>query len=509
MQTKNHGAVFLVGAGPGDPGLLTIKGRELIEKADVIIYDRLANPRILSNARRDAELIYVGKQSGFHALSQEKINELIVRKAIEGKTVVRLKGGDPFIFGRGGEEAEECVKNNIFFEIVPGVTSAISVPAYSGIPLTHRQYSASLTIVTGHRQDDMDVQVNWEGLAKFSGTIVFLMGMSNLDYITSNLIKHGVKEDMPVAVIHWGTTHLHRTVKGALSNIVDIVKKAGIKPPSIIVVGDVVNLRDTLKWYENRPLLGKKFIVTRTREQASELIKLLEDKGAFCIELPTIAVKMPDDTSELDNAIAHLSKYDWIVFSSPNAVKFFMERLFQLGKDVRAFGNTKIASMGAGTSDSLRQFSLNHDLMPDNFQAEGMLEAFSQTHINNQNILIPRAKKARDILPEGLKNLGANVDVVTCYENFSPEISQDKIDLLMEENIDLITFTSSSTVKNFHKLLPEDVLKKLLSEAKISAIGPVTADTARELGINIDIMPKEALILSMVNDIEEYFKISV
>jgi uroporphyrinogen III methyltransferase/synthase len=502
---NNKGMVFLVGAGPGDPGLLTIKGKELIEKADVIIYDRLANPRILSHADSRAELIYVGKQSGFHALSQDKINELIVKRASKGKTVVRLKGGDPFIFGRGGEEAEECVKNNIFFEIIPGVTSAISVPAYSGIPLTHRQYSASLTIVTGHRQDDMDVQVNWEGLAKFSGTIVFLMGMSNLDYITSNLIKYGVKEDMPAAVIQWGTTHLHRTVKGTLSNIVEIVRDAGIKPPSIIVVGDVVNLRDTLKWYENRPLLGKKIVVTRTREQASELIKLLEDKGACCIELPTIALKLPDDTAELDSAIMNLSNYDWVVFSSPNAVKFFMERLFQLGMDVRALGNTKIASMGAGSSDILRQYSLNHDLIPHYSQAEGMLEALLQTYIKKQNILIPRAKKARDILPDGLRIAGANVDVATCYENFSPEISQDKIDLLMDEHIDFLTFTSSSTVKNFYKSLPAELLKKLLKEARIACIGPVTAETACELGINVDVMPEDASIAAMVDEIEGFY----
>lgn len=507
MHNNDKGMVFLVGAGPGDPGLLTIKGMELIKKADVIIYDRLASPRILSHAKPEAELIYVGKQSGYHALSQDKINELIVKKAIAGKTVVRLKGGDPFIFGRGGEEAEECVKSNIFFEIVPGVTSAISVPAYSGIPLTHRQYSASLTIVTGHRQDDMNVQVNWEGLAKFAGTIVFLMGMANLEYITSNLIKFGVKEDTPVAIIHWGTTHLHRTVQGTLSNIVEIVKDAGIKPPSIIVVGDVVNLRENLKWYEYRPLLGKKIIVTRTREQASELIKLLEDKGAFCIELSTIAVKMPDDTSELDSAIMRLSDYNWIVFSSPNSVKFFMERLYQLGMDVRMFGNTKIASMGTGTSEILKKYSLNHDLMPEDFQAEGMLEAFSKINIKNQNMLIPRAKKARDILPEGLRNAGANVDVAICYENFIPEISQDKINLLMDEQIDLITFTSSSTVKNFYKLLPCETLRKLFKEAKTACIGPVTAETARELGMNVDIMPEESSMLALVNEIERFYKI--
>ena len=506
MQTEKKGKVYLVGAGPGDPGLLTLRGKELIEKAEVIIYDRLASPRIMEFANPDAEKIYVGKRVGKHVANQQEINDLILQKAKEGKRVVRLKGGDPFIFGRGGEEAQILASHGIPFEIVPGVTSAIAVPAYAGIPLTHRSYTASVAFITGHRRfDTKEADVDWEGLAKGVGTLVFLMGMTNLPNIVDNLIRFGRSPDTPVAIIRWGTTPLQESLTGTLSDIVSKVKDAGFRPPAIIVVGDVCKVREDLNWFEKQPLLGKKVLVTRTRQQASELVRLLERKGAGCIECPTIEVCQVEDLSILDDAIKNASNFDWIIFTSPNAVKFFFLRVDQLGMDVRALGNAKIATVGSSTAKALEQHHIRVDAVPDDFRAEGLLEFFSKKDMTGKKVLIPRAVKAREILPEGLREMGAEVVVAPAYETVPPQVAPQTLELLEDEKIDVVTFTSSSTVNNFFKAVPEHLVKKVMDQAKIACIGPVTAKTAEKRGLKVDILPEKSTIPSMVEAIEKSF----
>jgi len=504
---SSSGRVYLIGAGPGDPGLLTVRGKELLAEAEVVVYDRLASPRLLPFASPGAERIYVGKRMGSHTVTQEDINRIIVEKAREGKCVARLKGGDPFMFGRGGEEAQILAKAGIYFEVVPGVTSAIAVPAYAGIPLTHRAHTASVAFITGHRKlDSNEADIDWEGLAKGVGTLVFLMGMKNLQNIAERLMKYGRSPDTPVAVTRWGTTPLQTSVTGNLKNIVEKIREARLGPPSIIVVGEVVALRDKANWFENLPLLGKRILVTRTREQASDLVRLLERRGAYCLECPTIEVHWPKDLRPLDQAINSLASFDWVIFSSTNAVRFFFERLFGLGFDLRALGNIRIAAVGAGTGKAISDLHLTSDVMPDDFRAEGLMQAFSEIGVSGKRILIPRAEKAREILPSRLSELGAEVSLVTTYVTLAPKIKPEILAILEQEIIDVLTFTSSSTVKNFFYLLSDDLRNKIIGQAKVACIGPVTAGTAEAFGLEVTVQPDTFTIPSMVSAIEDLFK---
>jgi uroporphyrinogen III methyltransferase/synthase len=478
-----------------------------LAEAEVVVYDRLASPRLLPFASSRAERIYVGKRMGSYTVTQEDINRIIVEKAMEGKCVARLKGGDPFIFGRGGEEAQVLAKAGIYFEVVPGVTSGIAVPAYAGIPLTHRAYTASVAFITGHRKiDSKEADIDWEGLARGVGTLVFLMGMKNLPNIAKQLIKYGRSPDTPVAVIRWGTTPLQTSIAGNLKNIAEKVREAGLGPPSIIVVGDVVALRDRANWFESLPLLGKRILVTRTREQASDLVRLLEQKGAYCIECPTIEVHWPKDREPLDQAIYSLSTFDWVIFSSTNAVRFFFERLFGLNFDLRAIGDIRIAVVGAGTAKAVSALHLTSDIMPGNFRAEGLIEAFSEIGVSGKRILIPRAEKAREILPGRLSELGADVTLVPAYRTLAPDLNPEVLETLEQETIDVLTFTSSSTVKNFFQLLPDDLRNRIFEQAKVACIGPVTARTAEDLGLKVTVQPDEFTIPSLVSVIEGLFK---
>jgi len=501
------GKVYLVGAGPGDPGLITVKGLECIERADVLIYDFLASPIFLKHAPENAEIIYVGKKGGDHTLSQEKINSLIVEKAKSGLTVTRLKGGDPFIFGRGGEEAEVLINAEIPFEIVPGVTSAIAAPAYAGIPLTHRKFTSTLAFVTGH-EDPLkeESSIDWTALARGIGTIVFLMGVKNLPYITNRLISHGMDPDTPVALIRWGTTPRQTTVTGKLDTISERAKNAGFKPPAVIVVGHVVKLRERMKWFENRPLMGRSIVVTRAREQASELVKRLSDLGAECLECPTIKVAPPDDLKPLDKAIENLSTYDWLIFTSVNGVNFFFNRLFVNNKDVRALSNVHTAVIGPATAKRLFDFGLQSDIVPESYRAESIIKAFAGKDINGKKMLLPRAKEARPILPLELIRMGAVVDEVTAY---CTRAVQDNADLMLtrlkEKTIDLITFTSSSTVKNFHALLPPADLESLMQGVTVASIGPITGDTARNLGFDVHIIAKSFTIPGLCQAIRQHY----
>lgn len=500
--------VYLVGAGPGDPGLITVKGKECIQNADVIIYDYLASPALLKHARKSAELIYVGKKGGDHTLSQDEINALIVEKAKSGGIVCRLKGGDPFIFGRGGEEAEVLFKEGLSFEVVPGVTSAIAAAAYAGIPLTHRKLASTLAFVTGHEDPDKEESgLNWSSLASGIGTLVFFMGVKNLPKIVKSLIEHGKSPDTPVALIQWGTTPAQKTVSATLNTIVEKARSAGLKAPAITVVGDVVRLQQTLKWFEDRPLLGKRCVVTRAREQASDLVGLLSELGAECLEYPTIKIMPPKDLQPLKQAVENLSAYDWLVFTSVNGVIYFFEQLFAAGKDVRALGRLKTAAIGPATAGRLREFGLTSDIVPKTYRAESVVEAFKAEKLQGKKILLPRAAEARPVLPAELKKMGADVDEIPAYETLkATESTDDLIRQLQDRRIDLITFTSSSTVKNFKALLPAKGFKELLQGVTIASIGPITTDTAAALGFDVHITAESYTIPGLVEAILQYYQ---
>jgi uroporphyrinogen III methyltransferase/synthase len=502
-----NGKVYLVGAGPGDPELITLKGLKCIENADVIIYDYLASPSLLKHAQKHAEIIYVGKKGGDHTLSQDRINALIAEKAQKGLTVARLKGGDPFIFGRGAEEAEVLIDAQIPFDIIPGVTSAIAAPAYAGIPLTHRKFTSTIAFVTGHEDPaKAESRIDWAALAKGIGTIVFLMGVKNLPRITDRLMHHGMHPDTPVALVRWGTTPKQTTVSGTLNTIVERTKAAGLKPPAIIVVGHVVKLREKMQWFETRPLMGKSIVVTRAREQASDLVQHLSDLGAECLECPTIKVAPPGDVKPLDRAMENLLSYDWLIFTSVNGVNFFFERLFQKNKDVRALKDIHTAVIGPATEKRLFDFGLKSDIVPESYRAESVVKAFAEKDVTGKKILLPRAKEARPVLPLELKKMGADVDEVEAYRTHGVKDNADVLlARLKERSIDMITFTSSSTAKNFHALFPNEDLKDLMQGITIASIGPVTADTARDLGFDVHIVAESYTIPGLCQAILKHF----
>ena len=504
----NPGKVYLVGAGPGDPGLITVKGKACIEKADVLIYDYLASPLLLAHSNPDAEILYVGKKGGDHTLPQDQINDLIVEKARQGKTVTRLKGGDPFIFGRGGEEAEELREAGISFEIVPGVTSAVAAPAYAGIPVTHRSFTSTAALVTGHEDPTKDSSsINWEALAKGIGTIVFLMGVKNLPHITERLMAYGMDKSTPVALVRWGTTTRQQTVTGTLDTIVENVKAAGLAPPCIIVVGQVVSLREKLNWFEGKPLSGKKIVVTRARQQASSMVSRLEELGAEVFEFPTIKVVPPDTWQELDAAMDNLVDYEWLVFTSVNGVKFFFARLFETGRDVRALHRIKTACIGPETAKQLLSFGIRCDILPESYVAEAVVEAFLPEDVKGRKILLPRAKTARPVLPVALKKMGAVVDEIAVYRTEPVTDNQDRLMAeLSDGNIDMVTFTSSSTVTNFAGLLPENKDPDLLKDVSLASIGPVTSQTAKDLGFEVDVTAGVYTIPGLCDAIVRFFQ---
>ena len=510
MTAGKKGKIYLVGAGPGDPGLLTLKGRECISRADVVIYDYLANRSFLAYAPDTAELIYVGKKGGCHTMRQEEINQLIVQKTREDKIVVRLKGGDPYIFGRGGEEAQELFRAGLDFEVVPGITSAISVPAYAGIPLTHRDHTATVTFVTGHEsllKEESDIA--WDKLATGAGTLVFLMGVGNLAQITESLVKYGRSADTPVAVIRRGTVAEQKTLTGTLKNIARLAQESNMKPPAIIVVGEVVRLRKELNWFEKRPLFGKRIVVTRAREQASGFLAELMRLGAECIEFPTIKVGPPQSWDELDQAINALESYQWLLFTSVNGVRYFLKRLETLGKDVRDLKGLKIGAIGPKTAEIWNRFGIKPDLMPSEYRAEAVVECFRELgEIEGLRILLPRAARAREVLPEELNRMGAIVHVVTAYETIKPDHDTRQIKEGLEQgSIDMVTFTSSSTVENFVDMFPGDRedLQQWMSRTALACIGPITAETARKKGFSVDLVPSEYTIEAFTESIAEYF----
>jgi uroporphyrinogen III methyltransferase/synthase len=497
------GKVYLVGAGPGDPGLVTLRARECIENGDVIIYDHLASPETLGWARDNAEIIYVGKTPGESRSSQNEINALLIEKAHEGKQVVRLKGGDPFVFGRGAEEAQAIAEAGIPFEVVPGITSSIAGPAYAGIPVTHRTHNSHVTFFTGHEDPaKTESAIDYAALAKLGGTQVMLMGVERLGSITSEMMKHGVRGDLPVALVRWATTGQQETLTGTLRDIAQKAVANDFAAPAIAVFGEVVALRDKLKWYEKRPLLGRRIVVTRTRKQASALSSKLRSLGADVIELPTIRIEPPNNLREFAELVQDAHLYDWIVFTSANGVEAFFDIFFKLYDDAREIGGARIAAIGPATAQRVKDFHLHVDLQPKEFVAEDIVREFKkQGSFENLKILLVRAEKARDVLPKGLAALGAIVDEALAYRTV-PEThdTSGARQRLAKHGADLITFTSSSTVENFLALgLPWP------KGMKVASIGPITSQTASDNDLKVEIEAKRHDIDGLVEAIGDFF----
>jgi uroporphyrinogen III methyltransferase/synthase len=505
MENKSNGKngkVYLVGAGPGDLGLVTLRAKECIEGANVIIYDHLANPEMLGWARDDAEIIYAGKKASEHSLSQQEINALLVEKAGGGKQVVRLKGGDPFVFGRGAEEAKAVVDAGIEFEVVPGITSAIAGPAYAGIPVTHRAENSHVTFFTGHEDPaKTESAIDYAALARLGGTQVMLMGVERLEAITREMLKQGVRADLPVALVRWATTGRQETLTGTLQDIAQRAIDRGFEAPAIAVFGEVVALRETLNWYEKRPLSGKRIVVTRTRKQASALSSKLRALGAQVFELPTIRIEPPTDLRAFAELVQDSHAYDWIIFTSANGVEAFFEIFFKLYDDAREIGGARIAAIGPATAQRVKDFHLHVDLQPEEFVAEAVVREFQkQGDVENLRILLVRAEKARDVLPKQLSALGAIVDEAFAYQTVLETRDTGARRQLSEEGADLLTFTSSSTVENFLALgLPWP------KGMQVASIGPITSKTARDHGLKIDIEARRHDIDGLVQAIRDFF----
>ncbi len=462
------------------------------------VYDRLANPRLLDWADSAAERIYVGKEPKRHALKQHEINALLVEKALAGKNVCRLKGGDPFVFGRGGEEAEALIAAGIEWEYVAGVTSAIAVPAYAGIPVTHRGYGSTLTIVTGHEDPEKEeTSLRWDVLAKGSDTLVFMMGVTRLDRLTARLIEHGRAPETPAAVVSWGTYPRQRTVTGTLADLTDRAAAAGIEPPGVTVIGEVAALRERLRWWDEGPLFGKRIAVTRARDQAADMVERLEREGAEVVLCPTIRIqRLPDaDLSSLERP------YDWVVFTSANGVAALAETLRERHQDLRVLGRAKIAAIGPETARAAERHGLWVDYVPPRYVAESVAEAFPEA-VFGKRLLIPRAKEAREVLPDLWRAAGATVDVVPVYETL-PDL--DGIERLRgriaEGALDIVTFTASSTVKNLLKGITAESLRSLT----LAAIGPITAATLREAGLEPKVEAEEHTVEGLVTALREAF----
>jgi uroporphyrinogen III methyltransferase/synthase len=503
------GRVYLVGAGPGEPGLMTMKGVECLRRADVLVYDRLISPALLDYAPAQAERIYVGKVSGDHAMPQSEINHLLIQKAREGKTVVRLKGGDPFVFGRGGEEALALVTAGISLEIVPGVSSAIAAPACAGIPVTHRGLSSSFAVFTGHRERSTPFSTLASPLAD---TLIFLMGVENLQDIVRSLLEAGCSVETPAALVRWGTTPRQETVVGTLSDILE--RSRELEPPAVLVVGQVVTLREQVGWFEKRPLFGKRILVTRAQEQAGELVSLLAEQGAEPIEFPVIQLAPVQDTAQLDEALTR--RYDWVIFTSVNGVRAVWERLQAAERDARALSGTRLCAIGPATAQALATHGVRADFVPTEYVAQAILAGIGD--VSGQRILLPRADIARQTLADGLRRKGAVVDEVAAYRTV---IADDQAfhshairNMLVDDQIDAITFTSSSTVRGLVNALGTDVgihplLEREIPKSKvpvIACIGPVTAQTARELGLSVDVVAPDHTLEGLVAALVSYYQ---
>ncbi|HET7459984.1 MAG TPA: uroporphyrinogen-III C-methyltransferase [Longimicrobium sp.] len=498
------GTVYLVGAGPGDPGLLTVRAAELLARADVLVYDALVSPAILDHAAK-AERIYAGKRGGTrNVMSQEEISRLLVDLAANHDTVVRLKGGDPFVFGRGGEEALELARAGVAFEVVPGVTAGVAAPAYAGIPVTHRGVSTGVTLVTGHEDPEKpETGIDWNALARTGGTLVFYMSVGRMEENFARLMEAGRPPDTPAAAIEWGTYPRQRTVTGTLSSLPALAREAAIGAPSIVLVGEVVALRGELAWWDRRPLSGRRIVVTRARAQASTFAARLETLGAEVVQLPAIRVEAPEDPRPLRDAVECVDSFDWIVLTSANGVERFFAALRESGRDARALASAKVCAIGPATAAELEKQGIRADLVPPEFMAERAVEALAAaTDLAGARVLVPAAEAARPVLAEGLRALGAEVTAVVAYRTVQDGAGADEVRRRIEAGeIDLLTFTAGSTAKHFAALVGTDV-----GAAKVASIGPVTSQALRELGIEVDVEAEEATIDGLLRAIRGLYE---
>lgn len=501
VHTK-PGKVYLAGGGCGDPGLLTVKAKDILTKADVVVYDALVNESFLNDARADAEIVYVGKRAGNHAMRQEDINALLVQKGLEGKLVLRLKGGDPYVFGRGGEEGEDLYDAGVPFEVIPGITSVIGGLAYAGIPITHRDCVSSFHVITGHLKSnayDGASDLDWPVLGKLKGTIVFLMGVKNLEKICDELVKNGMNPEMPVAVVHRASTPYQRVVTGNLTTIYDIANAAKITAPSLIVVGEVVNKRQKLRFFDEKPLFGKNIIITRSREQSSQMVEKITELGGNAIEFPTIKI-VPINEAACDEKVKCLTDYSHIIFTSINGVEIFFDSLARCGKDARAFGNLHITAIGEGTKNALLARGLQADFVPDKYVGEELVSGLAPLLNKDSRVLIPRSKNARIYVVEELSKI-CPVDEIQSYETIREDhATVDPLAMLENKEIDYITFTSSTTVEFFVEKIGATHIDAINS-AKAVSIGPQTSKKCLELGIDVDIEAETYTIQGMLDAI--------
>ena len=517
-MTSNTGKVYLIGAGPGDPGLLTVKGREALARADVVVYDRLAHPSLLDYAPPSAERVFAGKARGRQELTQDGINALLVERARAGLRVARLKGGDPFVFGRGGEEALALARCGIPFEVVPGVSSAIAAPAYAGIPVTHRGIATGFTVVSGSEDPSKpESSVRWEelgrSLASHGGTLMTLMGWASIEKILDALQRAGMSADTPVALVQWGTWSRQKTVTGTLATAAEKGRAAGLAAPVVAVIGEVVSLRDELAWFDNRPLFGRRVLVTRSRTQASRMRQLLEDAGAVAVELPAIAIAPPEDFAPLDDAVSRLSYFDWVIFASVNAVDSVFERMDAQGRDARAFGAARVGAIGPATAAALERRGIRPDFTPSRSVSAAALEELAGYEWSGVSVLLPAADIGRDELADGLARFGANVERVTAYRTVTPPDAAQRARDAFADGIDIVTFTSSSTVRNLLSLLDTspspheggNTRGGTLSGCLIACIGPVTSGAARELGLRVDIEAEEHTVEGLAQSLIGHF----
>ena len=491
------GKVYLVGAGPGDAGLLTLRGAELLRQADVVVYDALVNRELLTLAPQSAEIIYGGKRSNDHAIPQDELNQLLIEKAKEGKKVVRLKGGDPYIFGRGGEEAVELQHEKIEFEVIPGISSIVAAPNYAGIPLTHRDHCSSFTVITGHEDPEKkETAVDWARLAQESGTKVVLMGVERIGKIADNLMNQGLAKDTPVAMVRWGTTGRQKTISGTLETIADIVLKTKFKAPAVTIIGTVSKLRKSLNWFENRQLFGQRIVVTRTRKQASKLTHTLKELGAEVLEIPTIKIVPPSDNEPVIQSITGIGSYDWIIFTSPNGVIHFFDYFFKAYRDIREIGNIRFAAVGPATAKKLENLNLAIDLMPKVYTAEAAANALLKyQNVENVNVLLARAEESNSELPKLLEAQGAIVDDIAFYKTVpETEDRNGAVEAFEEGGANWITFASSSAVKNFDARFELVKICKSNPELKLASIGPETTKALRELELTPTVEAKDHTI---------------
>ncbi len=506
-HSSTQARVFLVGAGPGNPKLITLRGLEVLRRADCIVFDHLIDSRLLDRGHPGAEKIYVGKQAGTHALPQKEISGLLVNRARSGAVVVRLKGGDPFVFGRGGEEALALQAAGIPFEVVPGVTAGTAALACAGIPATHRGLAAAVSFITGHEDPSKgSSDINWEAVAAMHGTLVFYMGIHTIEAVTAELLRFGKSGDTPAAVIRRGTMPEQQTVCGTLARIAEQAREAGIKPPGIIVVGDVVGLRSRLGWFEHSPLFGKTIVVTRARAQAGDMVAQLEELGADVIRFPTIDIRPLPSYDRLDRALQNIADYDWIVFTSVNGVQAFFERLQHLGSDSRALCSAHICAIGPATAERLQSYGLRADRQPAEFVSESIIDAFTSVPLSGKKVLLPRADIARAELREGLDALGAEVDDIAAYCTVTDNSAgEETLARIRSGGFDLVTFTSSSTVEHFVTLVGRNSCCAALQKACAACIGPVTEKTARAFGIKTAVRPARYTIPDLIEAIVNYY----